>query len=223
MHIMTEITILLDRRMLIQKGTLLIGVTLVTEVIHRNGSQTVILSTMRTMTGAALHLAFPYGVVGREFRQHLHLLVAVIAECRIALVQHLCFSYLMGLVALIAAHLIQGVLVSRPVYQRVIAMAGKADSRTLTGIESGKTDDLLDLALRCYVGTARPMASFASACPACQLEGADFRVYCLSIVFEDVLMTNGALFRTDVCCTGNTVKRIFNTSFMGTSPCTGYP
>ena len=86
MHIMAKITILFDRWMLIQKGTLLIGMTPVTEVIHCNGSQTVILSTMCTMTGAALHLAFPYGVVGGVLRQHLHLLVAVIAECRIALV-----------------------------------------------------------------------------------------------------------------------------------------
>ena len=65
----------------------------------------------------------------------------------------------MGLVALIATHFIQGVLVSRPVYQRFIAMAGKADSRTLTRLEFGETDEyLLNLAFRCYVGTARPMA-----------------------------------------------------------------
>ncbi len=108
-HVMAEFTIFFDRGVLIQEGALLIGMALVTEVIDGNVLQAIFLGTVGAVAGAAVHFAFPYGMVRWKFRQHLHLLMAVIAECGIPLVEHLCLGNLVGLVALIASHIAQGV------------------------------------------------------------------------------------------------------------------
>lgn len=85
-HVMTEFTIFFDRGVRIQEGALLIGMALVTEVIDGNVLQAIFLGSVGAVAGAAFHFAFPYGMVRWKFRQHLHLLMAVIAECRLTLI-----------------------------------------------------------------------------------------------------------------------------------------
>ena len=85
-HIMAEVTILLDRGMLIEKWPLLVRMALVAQVIDRDGVQAMFLGSMGAVAGAALHPAFPHWVMGGKFRQHLHLLMTIIAERRLSLV-----------------------------------------------------------------------------------------------------------------------------------------
>jgi len=146
MNIMTEVAILLDRSMFIQKGTLLIGVALIAEVIDGNGVQAVFLRPVGAVAGTALHPALPHRVMGWKFRLHLHLAVAIVTERRLSLIEHLFLGYLMRLVAFIASHIVHGVQVPLPAEEGIIPVAGKADGRALTGFEPGKTDDLFNLA-----------------------------------------------------------------------------
>ena len=85
-RIMAEGAILLDRGMLIEKGHLLVGMALIAEVIDRNRVKAVFPRPMSAVAAAALHPTLTHRVMGGKFRQHFHLLVAVIAERRFALV-----------------------------------------------------------------------------------------------------------------------------------------
>lgn len=216
MHIMAKITTLLDGRMIIKKWPLLIGMALVAEIIHRVGSQAILFSPMGTVAGTALHFALPYGVVGRKFRLHLYRLVTIVAECGIALEEHLFFRNLVGLVAFVAAYLIQAMKIARPVEHGAAAMAGQADRGTLTGSQSGETDNLLTFALRCDVGAARAMTPLASPCAPGKLEGAYPSMYCLFIVLKNILVANGTLLRADIGCTRYATEGITETRPMGT-------
>jgi hypothetical protein len=175
---------------------------LITEVIDRTVFEAIFPAPVGAVAGAAFHFAFPYGMVRREFGQHLHLPVAVVTERRLPLIQHLFLSYLMGLVALIASHIMQGMKVAFPAEQRIIPVAGQADGRALRRFKPVKTDGLFALAFGCHVGTARAMASLTSSLLTGNLKCPDPIMNGLAVVLKHIIMANGTFFRTDVGCIG---------------------
>jgi hypothetical protein len=63
MCIMAERASLFYRRMIIEKGSLLIGMAIKTELIDGNIRQLVCFCTMGTVTFTTVHFAFPDGMV----------------------------------------------------------------------------------------------------------------------------------------------------------------
>ncbi len=113
----------------------------------------------------------------------------------------------MGLVALIASHIMQGMKVTFPAEERIIPVAGEADSRAFNRFKPVKTDGMFDLTFRPHVGTSRPMAPFASPLLTGNLECPDSVMNGLPIVFEHIIMANGTFFRADIRRAGYAFER----------------
>jgi hypothetical protein len=104
MCIMAERTPLFYRRMFIEKGSLLIGMAVKTELINGNVRQLVCFCAMGAVAFTAFHFTFPDRMVGRKLNPGFHLLVTIIAQIRFTLVEHLLFGDFVGFMAVITSH-----------------------------------------------------------------------------------------------------------------------
>ena len=132
-RVMTDAAVLNNRRMLIDKRTLIFSMTFKAQISDGIFVQIVILCAVNIVTASTGHLLLVDRVMGGQSTLGLFLLMTGKAYCRIAEVHHFCRSYLVRFVTFIAANAVLHMDICPPVHGRGSGMALQADFRALLG------------------------------------------------------------------------------------------
>ena len=164
---MADGAILYNRRMLVQKWPLILGMAVKTDIIEVCFFKIFIFRAMVFMTATAAHLLFFQRMMGREQVLCSFILVAGETDVRIAKMHHFRGSNLMGFMALVAPNTVDDMSVSTPVHHRIAAVTLQADFRTLNSTETRKTNDIAGAPLCLDMAASRTMTRLATTlCPA---------------------------------------------------------
>lgn len=161
MRFVADGAILHHRRVLIDKGPLLVRMAIQAQVIFPFlGFKASRKAAVGLMAVAASHLALPDGVMRGIERPGTNPLMAIIAKLGLLLGQKLCFRG-MGLVTVAAGDIIQRMAAAPPVHERTGGMTLQTHGRGLTFRDFREPDDLAWIS-GFRMKASRPVAGFAS-------------------------------------------------------------